>query len=48
MPAVITPVNAVASVCKQSDVRPVHHVITVEQAIRLAQAQGYRILEIAT
>lgn len=33
---------------KKSDVRPVHHEITVEQAIQLAQAQGYRILEIAT
>lgn len=33
---------------KKSDVRPVRHEITIEQAIRLAQAQGYRILDIAT
>ncbi len=33
---------------KKFEVRPVHHEITIEQAIRLAQAQGYRILEIAT
>ncbi len=33
---------------KKSDVRPFHHEITIEQAIHLAQAQGYRILEIAT
>jgi len=33
---------------KKFEVRPVHHEITIEQAIRLAQTQGYRILEIAT
>jgi transposase len=33
---------------KKSDVRPVQHEITIEQAIRLVQAQGYRILDMAT
>ena len=33
---------------KKSDVRPVNREITVEQAIKLAQAQGYRIMAVAT
>ena len=33
---------------KKFEVRPVQHEITIEQAIRLVQAQGYRILEIST
>lgn len=33
---------------KKSDVRPFNREITVEQAILLAQAQGYRIMETAT
>jgi hypothetical protein len=33
---------------KKSDVRPVNHEITVEQAILLAQAHGYRIMVTAT
>lgn len=33
---------------KKSDVRPVHREITIEQAILLAQSQGYRIMAEAT
>lgn len=33
---------------KKSDVHPVHREITVEQAIKLVQAQGYRIMAAAT
>lgn len=37
-----------AELYKTSNVLPVDHEITVEQAILLAKAQGYRILQIAT
>jgi transposase len=33
---------------KKSDVRPVSREITVEQAIAMAQAQGYQIMAAAT
>jgi transposase len=37
-----------AELYKKSDVLPVDREITVEQAILLAKAQGYRIMAIAT